>query len=132
MSINRFHWILLVIKPESGRCIVFDSLRINKKEYMSLIHEEHGILQKAWRRFTKIHIGVTTPEHKHHLEIRTDFPVWIPCIHMSFLRLQTMYINVSIRDTMHTCVQCLRQAEGNNLCRYYVCEFMRSFTQREK
>ena len=56
MCINRFHLILLCIKIDRCRVVVFDSLRNPKQEYQNLI----DIMQKPWALFIKRHIGVTS------------------------------------------------------------------------
>ena len=54
--INRFHWILLSIEIDRARVVVLDSLRKPKEDYQDLI----AIMQKAWARFLKRHIGGTS------------------------------------------------------------------------
>ena len=66
MSLDSFHWILLVIMIERGRVLVLDSLRKPISEYQDLIN----VLQLAWERFTKQQPGL-----KDRLEIKTDFLV---------------------------------------------------------
>jgi len=66
MSLDSFHWILLVIVIERGRVLVLDSLRKPISEYQDLIN----VLQLAWERFTKQQPGL-----KDRLEIKTDFLV---------------------------------------------------------
>ena len=66
MSLDSFHWILLVIMIERGRVLVLDSLRKPLSEYQDLIN----VLQLAWERFTKQQPGL-----KDRLEIKTDFLV---------------------------------------------------------
>jgi len=66
MSLDSFHWILLVIVTERGRVLVLDSLRKPISEYQDLIN----VLQLAWERFTKQQPGL-----KDRLEIKTDFLV---------------------------------------------------------
>ena len=66
MSLDSFHWILLVIVIERGRVLVLDSLRKPISEYQDLIN----VLQLAWERFTK-----QQPGRKDRLEIKTDFLV---------------------------------------------------------
>jgi len=60
MSLDSFHWILLVIVTERGRVLVLDSLRKPISEYQDLIN----VLQLAWERFTKQQPGL-----KDRLEI---------------------------------------------------------------
>ena len=66
ISLDSFHWILLVIVIERGRVLVLDSLRKPISEYQDLIN----VLQLAWERFTKQQPGL-----KDRLEIKTDFLV---------------------------------------------------------
>ena len=54
MSLDSFHWILLVIVIERGRVLVLDSLRKPISEYQDLIN----VLQLAWERFTKQQPGL--------------------------------------------------------------------------
>ena len=54
MSLDSFHWILLVIVTERGRVLVLDSLRKPISEYQDLIN----VLQLAWERFTKQQPGL--------------------------------------------------------------------------
>jgi len=60
MSLDSFHWILLVIMIERGRVLVLDLLRKPISEYQDLIN----VLQLAWERFTKQQPGL-----KDRLEI---------------------------------------------------------------
>jgi len=78
MSLDSFHWILLVILIEKGRVLVLDSLRKPLSEYQDLIN----VLQLAWERFTKQQPGL-----KDRLEIKTDFLVRTESSHVvvSFL-----------------------------------------------
>ena len=66
MSLDSFHWILLVILIEKGRVLVLDSLRKPLSEYQDLIN----VLQLAWEHFIKQQLGL-----KDRLEIKTDFLV---------------------------------------------------------
>ena len=78
MSLDSFHWILLVIMIEKDRVLVLDSLRKPLSEYQDLIN----VLQLAWERFTKQQPGL-----KDRLEIKTNFLVQTESSHVvvSFL-----------------------------------------------
>jgi len=78
MSLDSFHWILLVIVIEKGRVLVLDSLRKPLSEYQDLIN----VLQLAWEHFIKQQLGL-----KDRLEIKTDFLVQTETSHVvvSFL-----------------------------------------------
>jgi hypothetical protein len=69
MCINSFHWILLSIEIDRARVVVFDGKRTPIIQYQNFI----DILQKAWARFIKKHIGVI--DMPCDLYIKTDFPV---------------------------------------------------------
>ena len=80
VCINNFHWILLCIEIDRARVVVFDSSRKPKEAYQDLI----DIMQEAWARFIKRHIGVTSTSCD--LDFKLDFPVWIHIAHiLSFL-----------------------------------------------
>ena len=77
---NRFHWILLIIEIDRCRVRVYDSMRKPTYYYQDLIN----IIQRAWARFLKKHIGIVSTPCK--LEFNTNFPVRIHIAHLlSFL-----------------------------------------------
>ncbi|KAG2623259.1 hypothetical protein PVAP13_3KG046554 [Panicum virgatum] len=51
-----FHWILLVIEIDRSRVNVWDSLKKPLELYQNLVH----IMQRAWSRFLKMQLGVTS------------------------------------------------------------------------
>jgi Ulp1 protease family, C-terminal catalytic domain len=77
MCINSFHWILLYIEIDKSRVVVFDSKRKPTAAYQDLIN----LLQTAWARFLKKHIGVS--DKPGELTFKTDIPVCVcVCIYM--------------------------------------------------
>ena len=61
--------ILLVIEIDRSRVVVLDSLRKPKENYQDLI----DIMQRAWSRFLRKHIGVTSmPCELEVLELKLD------------------------------------------------------------
>ncbi|RLM61293.1 hypothetical protein C2845_PM14G08230 [Panicum miliaceum] len=62
--------ILLSIEIDGSRVVVFDLKKKPIEEYQNLI----DILQKAWARFLKKHIGLT--DNPSALYIKMDFQIW--------------------------------------------------------
>ncbi|KAK1669783.1 hypothetical protein QYE76_057942 [Lolium multiflorum] len=91
-TVNGFHYILLVIEPDTGIVEVMDS----KSKPLEAWGDMADILLKAWKRFTNKSPGLKNKE----------------------LRIKH--------------VPCLRQEDGNNLCGYYVCEFIRQNTHHKR
>ena len=67
MYINRFYWILLVIKIDRAHVTVFDSRRKPQDDYQDMI----DILNKVWGRFRKKQRG----DFPQNLTIKTNFKV---------------------------------------------------------
>jgi len=69
---HHFHWILLCIRIEEHKVLVYDSLRQDKSKYQDLIE----VVNTAWSRYLRKHIGLPIGEIEP-LRWVTDFSVWI-------------------------------------------------------
>jgi len=70
MYMHSFHWILLCIRIEEHKVLVYDSLRQDKSKYQDLIE----VVNTAWSRYLRKHIGLPIGEIEP-LRWVTDFPV---------------------------------------------------------
>ena len=70
MYMHSFYWILLCIRIEEHKVLVYDSLRQDKSKYQNLIE----VVNIAWSRYLRKHIGLLIGEIEH-LRWFTDFLV---------------------------------------------------------
>ena len=69
MYMHSFRWILLCIRIEEHKVLVYDSLRQDKSKYQNLIE----VVNIAWSRYLRKHIGLKG--EIEHLRWLADFPV---------------------------------------------------------
>ena len=69
MYMHNFHWILLCIRIEDHKVLVYDSLRQDKSKYRDLIE----VINTAWSCYLRKHIGMKGEIEP--LRWVTDFPV---------------------------------------------------------
>ena len=86
VCINSFHWILLVIEIDRSWVTVWDSLKKPPEKYQNLIH----IMQRAWSRFIKKHLGVTSTPTE--LEFNHNKPVRISHIYIHLFKQHEYFI----------------------------------------
>ena len=70
MYMHSFYWILLCIRIEEHKVLVYDSLRQDKSKYPYLIE----VVNIAWSRYLRKHIGLLKGEIEP-LRWFTDFLV---------------------------------------------------------
>ena len=58
MYMHSFHWILLCIRIEEHKVLVYDSLRQDKSKYQDIIE----VVNTAWSRYLHKHIGLPIGE----------------------------------------------------------------------
>ena len=76
------------------------------------------LIRSAWKQFIRTHKG----PFKEKLTWNTDFPVRMKSAHLLHC------ITRIFHNLFFSALKCLRQEPGNNLCGYYICEHMHSFT----
>ena len=96
VCINSFHWILLVIEIDRSRVTVWDSLNKPPELYQNLL----DIMQRAWSRFLKTQLGVTSTPTE--LEFNHNKPVQISHIYFHLFKQHEYSITCiyvySVRD----------------------------------
>ena len=70
MYMHSFHWILLCIRIEEHKVLVYDLLRQEKSKYQDLIE----VVNIAWSRYLRKHISLSIGEIEPFCWV-TDFPV---------------------------------------------------------
>ena len=108
-----------VVEIDQSRVTVWDSLKKPPELYQNLI----DIMQRAWSRFLKTQLGVTSTPTE--LEFNHNRPVQISHIYFHLFKQHEYFI---------TCiyVYSVWDNQGTNLCGYYVCEHMHFFCRDTK
>ena len=78
-------------------------------------------MRKVWKKFIRNHRGNFSPK----LKLKTDFPVRI-----GFCFARRIYFCIDINGYLITILW--RQAQGNNLCAYYVIENLHGLVGAQK
>ena len=112
-----------MIEINRSRVTVWDSLKKPPAKYQNLI----DIMQRAWSRFLKTQLGVTSTPTE--LEFNYNKPVRISHIYFHLFKQHEYFITCIY---VYICILCLRQQQGTNLCGYYVCEHMHFFCRETK